>query len=796
MAGRHRGRLATSALLSVVAVGTAWVSMWSWGALVEVSGGFLNPLLLLAAVIAGVGTAGRWWRWPGALVLLTQVVVSGLVTSLVLCGSPLPIGGSWTELHTTFSEAVTTSKAYGSPVPDGPPPVDPLLIAGGLACLLLVDLLACTMRRAALAGLPLLAIFTIPVSMVGDPVTWWIFALGALGYLAMMFLQESDHVARWGRPLGVDRETGDPISFGAGSHAVRGTAGLVGGAATALAVLVPAAVPATGLHFFDVGPGNGGGDDIRVQNPVVDLVRDLQRGEDIPLVRVTTNDPDPSYLRILTLTRFSDAEWSPGDRDVPADHLADGSMPPPEGVAAQVARKDYAWDVNVLPEFESSWLPTEPPVSRIEAAGDWRYDDKTMDFLAGDDDLTTAGIRYTMTSVDLDITAERLADAAPPGGKVDDLFTDVPEDLPPLVSDLAKEVTKDATTPYEQAVALQNWFRDTGGFTYSLDHAEGSGTEALVNFLSTGPGGRTGFCQQFAAAMAAMARTLDIPARVAIGFLEPTADGARTWVYSAHDMHAWPELYFDGAGWVRFEPTPAGRATDVPSYTIPGSDDPIAPTESAPTSESTSASVRPTRPDDTSATAASDENDSNSSGGIAWGPVIGALGAVVLVGAGLLAPGLVRRRRRDRRLGSGDPELVWAELRDTAIDLGVPWPDGRSPRATRVILVDRLGLPVDGGTVDRPPHGAAVAPAAVAALDRLVHTLELHRYARTGATLDPVRLAADGEACVAALAGGAPRSARRRATWWPRSVVRLSPRRRTPSGPVESRYGGVVDSVS
>ena len=791
-----RSRLATAALIASVAAATSWVSMWSWDPLVEVSGGFLNPLLLLAVVIAAVGVACRWWRWPGALVLLAQTVVSAMVASLLLCGSPLPIGGAWTELHGAFADAVTTSKAYGAPVPDGPPPIDPLLIVGGLACLLLVDLLACTLRRTALAGLPLLAILTIPVTVVGEPVTWWVFALGAAGYLLMMFLQESDHVARWGRPLGVDRETGDPISFGAGRHAVRGTAGLVGGAATALAVLVPAAVPATGLHVFDVGPGNGGGDDIRVQNPVVDLVRDLQQGDDIPLLTVRTNDPDPSYLRILTLTRFSDAEWSPGDRDVPADHLADGQMPPPEGVGVAVDRREYDWDVTVAPQFESSWLPTEPPVSRIDADGDWRYDDRTMDFLAGDDDLTTAGIHYTMTSSDLDITADQLADAAPPGGKVDDLFTEVPDDLPALVSDLAEQVTQDATTPYEQAVALQRWFRDTGGFTYSLDRAPGSGSEALVSFLSAGPGGRTGFCQQFAAAMAAMARTLGIPARIGVGFLEPTADGARTWVYSAHDMHAWPELYFDGVGWVRFEPTPAGRATDVPTYTIPGSGQEIEPTETAPTEQSTSASSRPIRPNDTGVTAAADKDKGSTGGGIAWVPVVGGLAVALLAVAALLGPWLVRRRRREQRLGSGDPELVWAELRDTSVDLGIPWPEGRSPRATRAVLIDHLGLPADGGSLERPAHGAAVAPVAAAALDRLLHTLELHRYARSGTVLDPVRLRADGETCVEALAGGAAHSARRRATWWPRSAVRLTARRRTPAAPVESRYGGVVDSVS
>jgi transglutaminase-like putative cysteine protease len=577
---------------------------------------------------------------------------------------------------------------------------------------------------------------------------------------------------------------------------VRSTAGLVGGAATALAVLIPVLIPATGMHLFDFGPGKGGGDDIRVDNPVANLVRDLKQGEDRPLVRVTTNDPDPSYLRILTLTRFNDAEWSPGNRNVPSDHLADGQMPPPQGVAAEVSRKEYPWDVSILPDFDSRWLPTQPPVSRVVADGNWRYDDKTMDFIAGDDDLSTASLNYSMTAVDLVLTSERLADAGPPTGKVSDIFTDLPDDLPPIVHDLAVQVTQDATTPYEKAVALQNWFRDDGGFTYSLVQApSGNGSDALVEFLSDGPGGRTGYCEQFASAMGVMARELGIPARLGIGFLNPDPDGPNSWVYSSRDMHAWPELYFDGAGWVRFEPTPSGRAEDVPAYTVPGSDPENNPDNSPSASASSSAPVPTNRPRDSESAAAAADDQASGGSGVAWLPVLGGLGGLLVVAGALLLPRTLRSRRRERRLSSGFAEPVWAELHDTAVDLGVPWPRSRSPRATRAVLVEHFGAPLGPETAERPAHGPELAPEAVGALDRLVHTLELDRYSRSGATLDPVRLRADGEACLAALAGGAPRSARRRATWWPRTV--LSPRRRrTSPGTLEAKFGGVVDHVT
>lgn len=792
---RRHARLGPSLLFAGLAAATTWLAMNAWRELTMTPGDFLSPLLLIGAVIAATGALTRWWRWPALAVVGLQAVVSTALACLVLVGTPVPVGGGWTELTTMLTDAVDTANQYAAPIRPDLPPVDVLLIFGGLACLLIVDLLACTLRRVPLAGLPLLAVFSVPLGMVDTTISPWVFATTAAGFLSMLYLQESEQVARWGRPLAEDRETGAPVNFGAGSHAVRGTAGLIGGAATALAVLVPVLVPTTGWHLFDFGPGDGDGDQIRVVNPTTNLVRDLKLGEDFPLVHVTTTDPDPSYLRILTLTRYNEAEWSPGDRDVPDDNLADGAMPPPAGLSVDVERVQYPYDITISPRFDSRWLPTQPPVNRVTAPGDWRYDDRTMDFLSGDEDQSAAGLEYSLTAVRPDIDAATLADAAPPGGKVDEIFTELPDDVPPIVGDLAAAATEGAATEYEQAVALQDWFREEGGFTYSLDTAEGSGNEALERFLSEGPGGRIGYCEQFASAMAVMARELGIPARVAVGFLRPTADGPNGWSYSSLDMHAWPELYFDGAGWVRFEPTPADRASDVPDYTVPGSGDEVdpseepSPTESA--SESATAQPRPIEDSGFDADAAAPTDP-----GFPWGRVAGGLAAAAIVAAALLLPRLARSRRRERRLAAGSPELAWDELRDTAIDLSAAWPRGRSPRATRAWLVDLLGAPIGPHTPERPPRGPSVAPEAVGALDRIVRTLELQRYSRTGAQVDPVRLRADAEACLDALAGGAARNARRRATWWPRTVLRLQRSRRAAGGPVETRYGGVVDQAS
>jgi len=625
-------------------------------------------------------------------------------------------------------------------------------------------------------------------------VSWWIFALTAAGFLALLFMQEATDVESWGRLLDADLSVDRPTSLDRGKDKVRAGAGLIGGVATCLAIVLPLLVPTLDLHAFDFGRGSGGNGDINIENPMADLRRDLNRDVDVPLVRVTTDDPHPEYLRIAVLNRFSDNEWSSGDRDVPGANQADGGMPALRGVASSVPHSTYRYSIEATPAFRSTWLPTQAPISNIVAPGDWRYDEGTMDFLAGDDNLPTAGINYTMTGVKLGLSAADLARAPSSSGMVSKDFLELPNDLPALVRDLAQEVTRDAPSRFEKAVALQDWFRETGGFTYDLRATPGNGTDDLVAFLTQGNGGRTGYCEQFAAAMAVMARTLGIPARVAVGFLQPRRLGPRPWESSAYDLHAWPELFFAGAGWIRFEPTPSGRASGIPSYTDQGFS-PVDPSQGPagnPRVSERPSSSRRTEISPSDSAAASGASDSGS--GFPWGGVLGGTGGALVAGLLLLLPRAVRRRRRDERLRGG-PEAAWAELRDTAVDLGVPWPEARSPRETRDRLVEHLGAPVARTTAERPAHGAAVAPEAVRCLDRLVRALELLRYARASEPSES--LAAEVETCVAALEGGASRSARRRAEWWPRSVVARSrgAARATGERPVRARYGGVVDHV-
>ena len=798
MSTRRRG-LVEAVTLGGTAVATGWLATTSWSGFTVEPSHFLYPLLGLAVLVVALGTGLRQLRLPVSIVLLIQLVVGGLIATSVVAGAPVVTADGWLGFGQELSSAIDTAQRYQAPVPSNVPGVDPLLVLGGWLCLVLIDFCV-AVRRVPLAGLPLLTIYSIPVSMLGGGVPWWSFALTAGGFLLLLFLQHREQTSRWGRGIGeAGRQPGTTVAVT--STAIRTSAAALGGAAVVLAVMIPQFVPTLSLDVLGFGPGNGEGGDITIDNPMTDLRRDLLRGEDEPLLRIETDNPNPEYLRIAALNRFTDNEWSTGNRDIPEEQVAQGKIPM-DDIDPTIPRETFEVDVDAMMNFDSRFLPTSVPIEQIFAVGDWRYDLTTLDFLAGDDAgaLTAAGLSYSFTEVVLDYDSEELADAASWSGKVSRDFIELPSDFPGSVRSLAQEVTRDVPTRYEKAVALQDWFRTGGGFTYNTDHvATGNGTDELVAFLTEGEGGRTGYCEQFSAAMAVMARSLGIPARVAVGFYRPDPIGPNTFEYSSYDLHAWPELYFAGAGWVKFEPTPAARGTEVPSYTldrIPTVDetetaDPSAsaddPNQNLPTNQQPDQGVIPS------------SGPQGGDGGTQVGPIVGWSAGVLLILILLLAPRLVRGSRGRARL-TGAIEPAWAEIRATALDLGLPWPENRSPRETRTHLLPRLGRAERDDALHRPVTGAVVAPEAAEALERLVLRQEQERYARPAgagsgpAPTDPT-VVIDTQTVVAALRGGATDRAVRRATWWPASVLPWRGRTLSVPGAQLIRHGGVVDHV-
>jgi transglutaminase-like putative cysteine protease len=154
-------------------------------------------------------------------------------------------------------------------------------------------------------------------------------------------------------------------------------------------------------------------------------------------------------------------------------------------------------------------------------------------------------------------------------------YLQLPANLPQRVRDLAQRIAGDAPAPLAKAERLQTYLRAT--YPYLLivpPHAPEQ--DAVDYFLFDAPGGN---CNYYASAMVVMLRTLDVPARVAVGYAMGDFDFERgAYRVSANSAHAWVEVYVPDAGWIEFEPTSNRAALNygeaqsspaTPSVTLP-----------------------------------------------------------------------------------------------------------------------------------------------------------------------------------------------------------------------------------
>ena len=248
-------------------------------------------------------------------------------------------------------------------------------------------------------------------------------------------------------------------------------------------------------------------------------------------------------------------------------------------------------------------------------------------------------------------------------------FTRLPETTRPIARRFAAEAVGGATDAYGQALALQNWFRTH--FRYSLDVRPGHGTQALAAFLDP-LGSRSGYCEQFAGAYAALARSLGLPSRVAVGFTpgEQAEDEPGTYIVRGANAHAWPEVYFAGVGWVPFEPTPGRGAPGAEAYThvAPAQadeDETVVPT-TVPNSVTTG-SIAPRPGSDEPLPEFFDPDAGNDRGLSATQAVALVLALVAgtwLVGVPAVA---ALRRARNRRRSHGHPDLEVTDAWDDSV---------------------------------------------------------------------------------------------------------------------------------
>ena len=650
-------RLTTALLIQVVAVSFALVGLiqgagW-WFALV-----FSAALLLVTG--AALRTAGVHRRIVPLLLLAEAAVVMtvafGRGTGLL---GILPTPRTFAAWGDFIDQAMLSIYQQGTPA-ESLPEFMFLVVGGGCILAILLDTLAIAFRVPAFTALGVGIVLVVPGALLGDGLDPFALAASAAAFL---WLLRCD--VRTRRP-------GTP----------RPTASLsISAAAVVVALILGGTAPGFdrgGATSFTAGGISIGG----TVTPLIDLGKDLRRPAAVRALTYTTTASSGQYLKLASLDQFTGSVWKHRERDT--KRLPSGNtIGPVFGLSDTVATTKITTKVEI-DNMQSRWLPVPYPVQGVSGlSGTWSWDPD--DLTVGAINTTTQGQKYTATSLVLQPTADQLQAAGGfvPASVERDLF--LPPDLPSIIASTAISATKGAVSEYDKAVALQDYFRDNG-FTYSTQTPlkqgfDGDGGRVIAKFLQV----KSGYCVHFASAMALMSRALGIPSRVAEGYLPGatsggTANNPGQYTVTSDDLHAWPELYFAGVGWVAFEPT-VGRGT-IPSYTRPDSTPTAVVPGSTSTSTAGSKAIVPTDPANlgspTGATAPSTLQ-----------PVISGVGVALLIVALLLTPAVLRRVRRRNRLRRltdqwGGASTAWDELRDTARDLGWIVPATETPRAFAV----------------------------------------------------------------------------------------------------------------
>ncbi|MFE9463754.1 transglutaminaseTgpA domain-containing protein [Streptomyces virginiae] len=768
------------AKLTVFAALATLLTSWSLSPLVESQAWLLQGALLLA-VQSAVGAGARRVPLARSLTVAAQLLVSLLLLALLFAGKVESTGSGplayfVTDFGSLFAQGVHDVGEFAIPAPltDG---IQLLLVSGVLLIGLLVDLLAVTARTAAAAGLPLLALYSVAAGLSGGGEASWVsFLMAGCGYLMLLLCEGRDRLAQWGRVFGAAPRGSGAADSGLSPGGGRATAPVrfgrrVGAMALGLALVVPAALPALGEGLLggpEDGEGSGGsGGTISAVNPLVSLQSNLNAQDNRVVLRYRTDNPQQSeqYLRILALDEFNGAKWEASGRaltDVPQQ------LPAPPGLGDQVrlGATEVTTNITASDRYSQRYLPLPYPATAVDVRGKWRFEPvgRTLvgDQLGRDKYQTVQGAEYNVRSLLLKPTAQQLQKAPAPDPAIREEYTKVPDNLPPVVAETARQVTQGTKDDYSRAVKLQDFFAVSGGFRYDTQTASGTGPQAVARFLAD----KEGFCIHFAFSMAAMSRTLGIPARVAVGFTpgERQSDGVVN--VSMRDAHAWPELYFQGVGWTRFEPTPRS-GLNVPDYSrtqVPAAQ-PSAPAAlpsqgAVLPAPAPSASVEcppalkklgecgPTAPQQSAAR----------DGGPSLAAVLGWAAAVAAVLGLPLLPLVWRSRLRARRLGTGEVPAAWQELADAAWDVGVAPDEALSPRRAASRIVDLGQLEAD----------------AAAAVHRVAGAVERALYAPPGAEVSYAGLADDVLQGRAGLLAAADRLPRLRALLLPRSAARIS----------------------
>ena len=365
----------------------------------------------------------------------------------------------------------------------------------------------------------------------------------------------------------------------------------------------------------------------------------------------------------------------------------------------------------------------------------------------------TAGLRYAVTSELQTPDPNLLPTAEAPTGDAVARYLAVGANVPDAIQRLADQLADGNGAAFDRAAAIEEFL--AGHYRRVADAPSGHAYPNLEFFLF-GPrarGGQVGTSEQFAASFALLARLTGLPSRVVVGFDAPAAGG----IVRAANALAWPEVLFDGLGWVAFDPLPKDKNPRPveEDFTPRPTKPPTAPSE-------------PPAPSDTPTSSAPAQvlaapPAEGTPAAVVAGGAAGSVLLVLVAAAGTIVA--MRRSLRRRRLTEGSPDDritgAWAEFTDALRLAGRPVPVHLA--ATEAAAYAMRPAPVRRARLRRavPQPEPAAAEAALPPLDALVAGLNVVGFA-PGSADDAAASAAGAQAVAYAEA------LRGRRSWWRR----------------------------
>ena len=708
---------------------------------------FLWPLLAVTATTHATTkvTRRRGWTVPAAFVA-TAVQWVLVVTWLFFVDTTLalvPTRDTWdtagAELQrswTSFHEVVAPA-----PVQTGFLLAASLAVAAGI---FLSDWAAFRLWSAREAVVPPLALFVFATLLAegGHRVlSAALFVAAGIGFVLTHRVVVLERSEAW---VQADHAAGGRRLLAAGL--ALGTAAVLLGAV--VAPLLPGADDEAIVDWARSGDGSG---DRVVLSQLVDIKARIVNTSDTEAFRVRADAP--AYWRTTAYDRFDGELWGASN----SYDLADGELPGVRSVGRDSRQLTQSFEIQglVTEQLPAAYTPTRvaPP-----SGTSVRFDPRTATLLVDGGQIST-GATYRVTSLLADYTPEQLRTASTDVPRaVRETSVGLPAGFSPTATLLARQVVEDAgaASAYDQALALQDWFREGGGFRYDIEVPPGQGEAAIDTFLQD----RVGYCEQFAGTFAAMARTLGIPSRVAVGYTwgEELPGEPGTYQVRGRNAHAWPEVFLGQYGWVTFEPTPGRGAPGTEGWTgiAPAqAGDAAAPDVTTTTTLDPNAAPAPTTTLAGDESALAPEGAGGSTSALLGPLLVGLLVAVVGAGAYLLAvPGTIALRHRHRRAAATTPVAT----------VGVAWVE-----TAERLRASRVGVRPDethGEVADRAGRSVPAAAGALHELARLADAAAYGSAALDDADADAARREADTVA--AALDA--------HVSWWDRIRSFLDPR--------------------